>query len=734
VALVRGLSRRTFLRVGLSVTGVGLLAACAPPAPATKPGESKPAEATKPAAPAATTAPAAQATTAPAAAAKPAEAAKPAAPPAASGKPEAKLGASLIGKIEGPEIQKDSKRPARLSEAPMLAELVKAGKLPPVEQRVPDEPLVLKPLRETGKYGGTWRRGFTGPADGENFNRVMGAEKPLHVDYTGYNIVQAVAKAWEFRDGGKTLRLSLRKGMKWSDGQPFTADDWVFWYEDLYLNKDFVPVGTPEFSINGKPGKLVKVDETTVDFVFDEPYPMFEAVLSAFTQMGGGHALGGSAWGGFMGPYAPAHYLKQFHPKYADQAKIDQAIADAKVDSVVALLKFKNNYQLNPDVPSLGPWRTVTPINTPVWLLERNPYYWAVDTDGNQLPYIDKVQLTLAENLEVANLRAIAGEYDEMGRHMDVAKLPVFLENQQKGNYKVVLDLQTDASAAAIHVNQSFEADPEIRKWLTNVDFRRALSMGIDRDQLNEAFFLGLATPSSLMSDDASPENAGPEWRTKWSTLDIKQANDLLDKIGLTQKDAEGFRLRTDNGQRLRLEVTTVAAAFLPFAQMMEMVGQQWKKIGIQLDLKDLERSLADRTAKTNAHQLYVWGGGNADIFMWPRHDMPAEPNEPFSGTLYATWYASGGTQGKQPDDPELLKAYDMLRKAAGLETAERNKLGQELKKLIVDQQWVIGTCGFFPYLRVISNRLGNVPDRYAWVTRARTPGAAHPSTYYFKA
>src|SRR6185369_9987726 len=138
-----------------------------------------------------------------------------------------------------------------------------------------------------------------------------------------------------------------------------------------------------------------------------------------------------------------------------------------------------------------------------------------------------------------------------------------------------------------IHINQSFEADPEIGKWLRNVDFRRALSMGIDRDQFNEVFFLGTAVPSSLMSDDASPENAGPEWRTKWSTLDVKQANDLLDKIGLTKKDAEGFRVRTDNGQRLRFVVTTVAAAFIPYAQIMEMVSQHWKKIGIQLDVKD---------------------------------------------------------------------------------------------------------------------------------------------------
>jgi peptide/nickel transport system substrate-binding protein len=540
-------------------------------------------------------------------------------------------------------------------------------------------------------------------------------------------------KSWELLDGGKVIRLSLRKGMKWSDGAPFTADDIMFWYNDMYLNKDITPVGTAEMSINGKPGEIVKIDETTVEARFPEPYPMFVDVLSAFTQVGGGHALGGTQWGGFMGLYAPAHYLKQFHPKYVGEDKAIQMAKDAGMDGWNALLKFKNNYQLNPELPVITPWRTVTPINTPVWSLERNPYFWQVDTEGNQLPYIDKAVLTLGENLEVVNLRAIAGEYDEMGRHMDVAKLPIFLENQQKGGYKVVLDLESDAAAVAIHVNQSYDADPEIRKWITNADFRRALSMGIDRDQFNEAFFLGMGTPSSLMSEDTSPENAGPEWRTKWSMLDVNQANQLLDKIGLTKKDAEGFRLRTDNGQRLRIEVTTVAAAFLPYSQMMEMVAQHWKKIGINLDIKDTERALAVKKASNNEHQLYVWGGGNADIFMWPRHDMPAEPNEPFSGSLYAVWYATNGAQGKAPEDPELLKAYDMLRKGSGLVTEERNKLGQELKKLIVDQQWVIGTVGFRPVLRVVSNKMGNVPDRYSWRTRVRTPGAAQPSTYYFK-
>jgi peptide/nickel transport system substrate-binding protein len=166
---------------------------------------------------------------------------------------------------------------------------------------------------------------------------------------------------------------------------------------------------------------------------------------------------------------------------------------------------------------------------------------------------------------------------------------------------------------------------------------------------------------------------------------------------------------------------------------MMEMVAQHWKKIGIQLDIKDTERNLSLKQVAANEQQLYVWGGGSGDIFLWPRHDLPVEPNEPFSGTLYATWFATNGAQGKAPEDPELLKAMDMLRKGSGLETAERNKLGQELKKVIVDQQWVIGTVGFNPVLRVVGNKMANVPDRYNWRARSRTPGHVHPSTYFFK-
>jgi peptide/nickel transport system substrate-binding protein len=242
-----------------------------------------------------------------------------------------------------------------------------------------------------------------------------------------------------------------------------------------------------------------------------------------------------------------------------------------------------------------------------------------------------------------------------------------------------------------------------------------------------------MGVPGSLAPEVDAPDSPGPEWRTKWSTLDVNQANELLDKIGLDKKDSEGYRLRTDGKGRLRIELGTVGAAFLPWTQMMEMVAQQWKRIGIQADVKEQERSLADTTVRSNLHQTRIWGAGSEDIYLWPRHDLPTEPNEPFSGTLYATWYASGGTAGKKPEDPDLLKAYDLLRQGAGVESAERMKLAAEIKKLVVDNQWVIGTVGFTPNLRIISNRMGNVPDRLAWRARNRTPGSTHPSTYFFK-
>jgi len=642
----------------------------------------------------------------------------------------------LVGEFQGPTMITDpAKWPTKFAEAPMLAEQVKAGKLPPVEQRIPAEPMVWQPLNEIGKYGGTWRRAFTGPGDVENANRINSSDKLMFWSMDGSKIVPSAAKSYELSSDGKTYTLHLRKGMRWSDGAPFTADDFVFWFEDLYSNKEIVPTPIADMQPQGKPGRIVKVDETTVRFEFDVPYFLIEEMMAGDTLIGGGQSVR-QAQKFTFGAYSPGHYLKQFLPKYSSVDEVNAKAKAAGYENWVQMLHYKKDWSLNPELPTLGPWKTVQPINTPVWLLERNPYYWAVDTAGNQLPYIDRVQLSLVQDLEVINLRAMAGEYDMQERHIDLGKLPVILDNQKKGNYTVHLDLGLGGTDFELHVNLSFKGDPEIRKWLTNADFRRALSMGIDRNQLNETFWLGIGTPGSIAPADSMPQNPGKEWRKKWSTLDVAQANALLDKAGLTKKDAQGFRVRTDNGERLRIQILAVSA-FMPYPKMAEMVANQWQKIGIQADVREAERNLAFTRVRNNEHHIFIWNNGGTELlYLFPRHAIPVDATEAFMGPDYAQYYVTGGKQGTKPDDPALLKIWELFSEAASLPTEGRNKNAQEIWKILIDQQIGIGTVGQSPGgmgVRLVSNRLGNIASRVCLAQHCRTPGNSHPETWYYK-
>jgi peptide/nickel transport system substrate-binding protein len=658
---------------------------------------------------------------------------------AAAAPAPAKIGSSLIGKLEGPEILRDVKVfPKAFQEAPALAAQVKAGKLPAVAKRLPEpsQLFVVKPLKETGKYGGNWRRAFTGPADHENANRINSADKILTFDYTGNKIIPCLARDWKVSDDGKTTTIYLRKGAKWSDGKPLTANDFMFWYEDIYLNKNIVPTAFFEFQIDGKDGKMRKIDDYTVAFEFPEPYAFFVYQLAGSTGIGAGFATRGG-FQNFGGAYAPAHYLKQFLPKYSSEEAVNKKAKDLGFDNWVSLLKNRYSWALNNEVPVMTPWKTVSPINTPTWSMERNPYFWAVDDKGNQLPYIDKITLTLAENTEVANLRAIAGEYDIQERHMHLSKLPVFLENAKKGNYTVHLDPGFNGSDVAIHIGNSYEADPEIAKLLKNKDFRHALALGIDRDQLNEAFWLGAGTAGSVAPSPDTLYSPGAEWNKKWAVLDLKQANELLDKIGLTKKDSEGYRQRTDGKGRLRLEMITVGGQFVPYTQVGEMVKQQWKKIGIDVDVKELERNLAFTRDNASENQMITWANdGSEMLFLFPRHAMPVDAAESHMGMAYAKWYASKGTAGKKPEDPEMLRAFDLFRDAFGAKEADRVKNGKELWKIIVEQTWSIGTVGQSPAfmgVRIVKNNMGNVPERQVNAQHVRTPHSSMPITFFFK-
>ena len=655
----------------------------------------------------------------------------------ATAQPNAFEQSGLVGKLEGPTIVTDAgQMPTAFHEAPALAALVAAGKLPPVAQRVPAEPMVIKPVRSTGVYGGTWRRGFIGPGDSENGNRLRSGEKLIYFDAAGAELRPNVAKGWEVSADGRRTTLFLRKGMKWSDGSPFTADDFVFWFQDMYSNKDVVPAPAAEMSVNGKPGRVVKVDETTVAFEFDDPYFLFLRLLAGDTLVGGGPSRTQADGFGY-GSFAPSSYLKQFLPKYTPVETLNAQAKAAGYDNWVQYFHFKSDWRLNRDLPTVAAWRMVQPITGQQWVLERNPYYYEVDTAGNQLPYIDRVQLTLAENPEVINLRAIAGEYDFQERFIDLGKLPTLLDNAERSHYKVHLDLGFNGSDSELFFNLSYREDPEIAKWIGNADFRRALAIGIDRDQLNQAFWLGLGTPGSVIPAEILPESPGKGWRERWTTLDVAKANAMLDQIGLTKKDSEGYRLRTDNGQRLRLQIDVGQTLSPTWPQQIEMIIQQWKKIGIAADMKVLERSLLFTRALNDQHQLTIWtNNGTESLFLYPVHALPVDSSQGFFGAAASLWYSSNGAKGIKPANPELLRAYDLMRTAAGQPEDQRNKTAQEIWRIAADQAWGVGLVGLSPAffgVRVVNEKLENVPERVCISQHCRTPWSAHPEQWFFR-
>jgi peptide/nickel transport system substrate-binding protein len=643
----------------------------------------------------------------------------------------------LVGNLQAIEIVLDAAAvPKTFKEAPQLAELVKTGKLPPVEQRLPWEPLVLKPLYQAGKYGGTWRRAFLGPGDSENGNRIRAGDKPLFWDVTGTKLMPQVAKGYEISADGKRTVLFLRKGMKWSDGAPFTADDFVFWFEDMYGNKDVAPSATPDMTPSGKPGRVVKVDETTVAFEFDVPHFLFPKLLGGDSHVGGGQSRMQSE-GLAFGLYAPAHYLRRYLPKHTPVETLNAEARAAGFANWVQLFKFKTDWRLNVDLPTIAAWKMTQPINTQTWALERNPYFYEVDTEGNQLPYIDRVQMALAENPEVVNLRAIAGEYDVQERFIDIAKLPTFLENQERGKYKYRIDLGFNGADSQLVFNLSYRGDPEIARWIANADFRRALSIAIDRQQLNETFWLGLGTPGSGAPAEVVPESPGKEWIEKWSTFDPKRASAMLDAVGLTKKDREGYRLRTDNGERLRIQIDVAQTLNPTWPQQVEMVIQQWRAVGIAADVKLLERSLFFTRIRNDQHQMVLFSNsGSESLFLYPTLALPVDPSGSLMGSAYSQWYASGGAQGIKPDDPSLLRVYDLMRAAPTVPEAERDAFAREIWRLAADAKWQIGLVGQAPGSqgnRVISDRLGNIPERICISQHCRPPWSARPEQWYIK-
>ncbi len=686
--------RRELLKLTAAAGGAALLAACAP-------------EVAKPSASAAASASAAP-----------------------SGRTAA--GKFPLGKLEGPVIVTDAaKFPKTLKEAPELAALVQQGKLPPVAQRIGQDPLVVQPLT-IGKYGGTMHKVVFGAGVNDlSVARFMTGGAPLLLwDYEWKTIKPNIARSFTVSPDNTSITVQLRRGMKWSDGEPFTADDIIFWKDDILDNEEIHPGLSADITIAGKQITIEKIDDTTVKFVAAQAFPqLIEIMASPITDLGATFRQNL----GRGGPFAPKHYLQKFHAKYIGKEAADKLAADNKQNGWAANIKFLSQYPVNPALPVIFPWVTKTPTTDPTsFVIERNPYSIWVDTDGNQLPYIGTVQHVAVQSSDVIALKASSGDLDFMELQFTVAQLPVLVGNQDKGAYKVYLDPQQ--SGVGIALNLAYNEDPVIGELLRTIDFRRALSMALDRNQINETFFLGTGIPSAAVPNPENKYYPGDDYKTKWATLDLAQANSLLDKAGLTQKDSAGYRLRKD-GKRLTLAFMAVDR-LVDQAQLGEIIKQSWAKVGVDLTVEVVASALAQQRIPANQAQMTINNVGTEEPWLSPGFQTPIGGGfSAIMGPPYAQWINSGGKQGVEPFK-EMKDAIDLFNKGRTVATAdERVQIGKDLTKLAVDNVFSIGivSADLTAGIRIAKNTMGNIPARFLNANVLLSPVTAMPQTYYFK-
>jgi len=586
-------------------------------------------------------------------------------------------------KLTGKKIEK-------FNEAPSLKIKVAAGEIPPVEGRLPEEPLVLEPREEIGRYGGTYKTGQTmiwaGSFDRECVQDLFTLSSDLKT------IVPQIAKGGELSEDYRTFTVYLRKGMKWSDGAPFTADDIMFWYEDIILNDELTPVKPSEWSPGRKFVEVEKIDDYTVRFHFATPYPI---IIERSCQ---GH------------PFAPKHYLKKYHIRYNPKAN-DVAKEEGYDNWWQCFLYHNKGRDVN--FPTLDPW-VLTKIDTSGnQYRERNPYYWKVDTAGNQLPYIDKQVTTLVENVEVYNLKAIAGEFTAAGWLLSLKNYPLYKRNEEKGNYHVILQSFERASECALLFNYNHK-DPVLKKIFNDIRWRKAMSLAINREEINNILFFGRGTPRQpIMSPSASFYE---DWMGNYYIeYDPERANELLDEMGLKWDKEHRYRLRPD-GKVLAITIEFNQAREV-IGKILELIKGYWEKVGVKVALKGEQASFYQQRLRANECDMGVWAWGgatelesrlNPGIRLIPPWHYPSTP---LSGIEWRRWYDTGGEKGEEPPEEikELFKAFEDWQ-ASLYGTEEYLKAGRKILTINAKGLYAIGTVGLVPKPCIIKNSLRNFP------------------------
>lgn len=597
---------------------------------------------------------------------------------------------------------------------------VNSGDLPPVQDRIPDAPVVVD-LKAKGRVpgipGGTLRTMVTRSKDIRQMV-VYGYARLVGYD-PNYELKADLLASYDNEENRK-FTLHLRPGHKWSDGHPFTSADFAYWWEDVANNPALSPAGPPDFLlVEGELPQVSYPDETTVVFEWSKQNPNF---LQSLAQ----------ARPPFI--FRPAHFLKQFHEKYADPAKLAEAVDEARVKSWAALHnKLDNMYKYdNSELPTLQPWMNATSGKKIRHLFVRNPFYHRIDQNGVQLPYIDVIEMEIVAGGLVA-AKANAGETDLQGRGLDFRDISILRKGEADGgNYRTLLWPTGVASQIAIYPNLNYN-DDAWRAVLRDVRVRRALSVGIDRQTINQALYFKLAKPGAMTVLPASPF-FDPANREAWAQHDPDLANRLLDEAGLDQRGGDGIR-RLPDGRPVEIVIET-AGERQEVENALQIITDNWRDIGVKLVMRPLDRDILRNrvfAGTTMASVWYGWDNGIPQIYTSPDYVAPRQ-QEFLAWPKWGQHYQTAGAAGEPPD---MEPAQRLMQLAQDWDRAttddQRRAAWTEMLKIHADQVYGIGILAEAPQPIVVNKRLRNVPEKGLW---AWDPGAHfgihRPDEFFF--
>lgn len=613
-----------------------------------------------------------------------------------------------------------------MKESPMLAALVKEGKLPPLEKRLPAEPLTVKPIDQLGNYGGSLRAALLGN-DWGYAGRYMAYEHLVRWTPDWKGIIPNVATKWEVSPDGRSYTFYLRKGIKWSDGNPFTAADFEFWYQDIIMNNDVTPNRSGWISTGGEVFKFEKLDDYTIRYTFKQPFGFFLETAAHYSNP----------------LYQPAHYLKPFLPKYNPQA--DELAKKAGFPSWKEKLAFEigttGSNTANANKPNINAWtwKTIPGQGSATRALaERNPYYWKTDTAGRQLPYIDYIDWAVHSDGQVLLLSVMNGEIDHIDQHITTAaNKSVLYENKDRGGFRFIETTPTAPNALSIMFNQN-HPDPIKRKIFEDKNFRIGMSYAVNRKEVIDIVFLGQATAAQV-----SPRPESEYYREKMAKqyleYDVAKANEYLDKAGLAKRDAQGFRLMS-NGERLSIvfENDVVRTTYI---DSLELMKKHWAAVGVDVQQKTMDRSLYEnkiRRALVWDATMHRFGGGTgSELLTDPRYFIPISPGNSMYAMAWATWYTNpqGLNSPIKPEEPPAdikaaLAAYDELKSSG--DKKRQNELMNKILDSAQERFYTIGICWEPSEYAVAKNNLRNIPKTYPWSAVYFNPAPTNPAQWFF--